>query len=92
MSRQHLRLDRRRWAVVRRRVLDRDGWRCRKCGRAGRLEADHVIPLHRGGAAYDLDNLQALCRLCHFAKTGRENRPPDPPGAEAWRRLVDELL
>ena len=49
MSRHHLELDAGRWRIVRRKVLDRDGFRCVRCGRAGRLECDHVAPLKRGG-------------------------------------------
>ena len=49
MSHQHTRLDRPRWDRVRRAVLRRDGWRCVQCGRAGRLEVDHITPLDRGG-------------------------------------------
>ena len=83
---------RQRWKRVRRQALDRDGWRCRHCGRAGRLEVDHVVPIHKGGAAYDLGNLQALCRPCHFAKStiDRGGTPHVPD--EAWQRLTAELL
>ena len=93
MSRHHLTLNRRRWAIVRRAALDRYGWRCCQCGRAGRLEVDHVRPLEAGGAAYDSDNLQALCRSCHIRKTAAENRVrrPPRPEVEAWYRLVAEL-
>ena len=92
MSRQHARLNRRRWERVRRAVLDRDRWRCQKCGRAGRLEIDHVVPLDAGGAVYDMDNLQALCRGCHIDKTAGENRNPVPREVAEWRDLVAELL
>jgi len=84
-----------RWARLRRRILDRDRWRCRRCGRAGRLEVDHRVPIAEGGEALDPANLQALCRGCHVAKTRAENRArrePGPPEVEAWRELVDELL
>ena len=94
MSRHHLTLNRRRWAVARRRVLDRDGWRCQSCGRAGRLEVDHVEALEDGGDPWALDNLQTLCRRCHIRKTAGENRARRLPSAEvrAWQRLVEELL
>lgn len=94
MSRQHDILDRTRWAAVRRRALDRDGWRCRSCGRAGRLEVDHIRALEDGGARYDLANLWVLCRGCHISKTARENRArrPVPPEVEEWHKLVMELL
>ena len=89
-SRHHAALDRRRWALTRLRVFARDGWRCRSCGRAGRLECDHVIPLHRGGDPFDRDNLQTLCRPCHIDKTANENAKPDPE-RDRWRALVAEL-
>lgn len=96
MSQAHHRLDRRRWARARRRALDRDGWRCVECGRAGRLEVHHVTPLWRdpGQDAYDLAGLQVLCRRCHFAVTARERLERNPPSpAEArWEALVASLL
>lgn len=42
-----------------------------KCG-AIATDADHIVPLAKGGAPYDLENLQALCRSCHGRKTYRE--------------------
>ena len=80
---------------MRRTVFDRDGYRCRACGRPGRLECDHVTPLHRGGDRWDMDNLQTLCRGCHIAKTQREageRRDRTMTDADrAWRELVGEL-
>ena len=83
-----------RWRRVRRLVLDRDGWRCRACGKAGRLEVDHVIPIASGGGEFwSLENLQALCRRCHFQKTGREvrERRMEAPEVRAWHDLVTAL-
>ena len=94
MSRRHkvFRLHPRRWAATRRAVLKRDGHRCTKCGRAGRLEVDHVKPLWQGGDPWDLDNMAALCRKCHIAKTGNENRRELTPAEQAWRDLVSSTL
>ena len=81
------RVNRRQWRKVRLKVLDRDSWRCQKCGKAGRLEVDHVKPLEDGGALYDLHNLQSLCRSpCHFEKSRSElrGRETDPEVAK-WR-------
>ena len=90
MGRQHRNLKGGRWDRVRRRVLDRDGWRCQACGRAGRLEVDHLTPLADGGGVYALANLQALCRPCHFGKTRTENqaRRGTPPPVAKWRELL----
>lgn len=65
-------INRRRWAHVRYQVLRRDAWKCRQCNRRGRLEVDHIVPMHRGGKKYDFANLQTLCRDCHFAKSSKE--------------------
>ena len=82
---------RRQWGKVRLKVLDRDGWTCAKCGKAGRLEVDHIKPLEEDGALYDLVNLQSLCRGCHFAKTRgeRRGREADPEVAKWQRYLTD---
>ena len=85
----------RQWRIVRRRVFDRDGWRCQSCGRAGKLECDHIIPVHKGGAFWDMGNLQSLCSGCHIAKTAKENgrrrHALMPEHRRAWRDLVSEL-
>ena len=88
MSGNHIRVHGSRWTVTRHVVFERDRWRCRSCGRAGRLECDHVTPLQMGGDPYDPSNLQTLCRTCHIAKTRRENRRPLTPAEARWRELV----
>ena len=93
MGRFHRLLNQRRWRQVRRVVLERDNWRCQcGCGRAGRMEVDHIVPLEQGGAEYDLDNLQILTRSCHIEKTARENRRELTPDEKAWRDYVKEML
>ena len=82
----------RRWGILRRRILNRDGWRCRTCGKAGRLEVDHVIPVQAGGDWWDPANLQTLCRPCHFAKTATENANPDSPERAEWRAFMREAM
>ena len=94
MSKFHTSLRRKRWAAVRRSVFERDGWRCVACGRAGRLECDHVTPMQRepGQDPYDPNGLQTLCRLCHIEKSRRENNHLLTPAEAAWRALVAEML
>ena len=94
MSRHHSRLNMARWRAVRRQVFNRDGWRCRACGRAGRLECDHVTPLWKDPEQdpYALDNLQAICRGCHIRKTMQENAREISPERADLQRLVAELL
>ncbi len=43
------------------------GNRCLCCGTVGKVEADHVIPLDRGGSD-DIANIQSLCRSCNASK------------------------
>jgi 5-methylcytosine-specific restriction endonuclease McrA len=47
-------------------VFERDRT-CRTCGDEA-TDVDHVLPVAHGGQT-TLDNLQALCRPCHTAKT-----------------------
>ena len=78
-------------ARIRQRILNRDGWRCRQCGKRGRLEVDHITPLWRNGAEAD-SNRQALCAIpCHRAKTRRECGRVLSAGEKAWLRFRDEL-
>ena len=90
-SKHYAKLDGKRWALLRLRIFARDAWRCRKCGRAGRLECDHIKPLQRGGAPYDPANLQSLCRGCHLEKTRTDNGHGPDPARDAWRALVAEI-
>ena len=77
-----------RWDRVRRRELERTGWRCERCGKAGRLEVHHVRPLAKGGAAYDPDNLKVLCRRCHI----ETHKRPRSEAERGWAALVRELV
>lgn len=56
------------WAVIRRAVLRRDGFRCVQCGWGEPggigLEVDHIVPQARGGG-HDPSNLRTLCVPCH---------------------------
>ena len=84
MSTLHKKLDRRKWAAARRACFDRDGWRCVKCSKAGRLECHHVRGLDRGGDPFALENLETLCLECHI------NLSVFPP-RRAWRDYQKQL-
>ena len=93
MSRQHVaQIKTKRWQRVRKEVFVRDRYRCCACGRAGRLECDHIVPLQRGGDPYAFGNLQTLCVRCHLEKTARENRRVLTPAENEWRVLVADLM
>lgn len=73
---------------VRRRVIERDGMRCRYCnikvksrkkGHIGKpppysLTLDHVTPVSLGGKSTD-DNLVVCCYWCNAAKMNRVDTP-----------------
>jgi 5-methylcytosine-specific restriction enzyme A len=82
-----------RWKALRTEALRRDGYKCVQCGRAGRLEVDHVLPVRtHPELSWDLTNLQTLCPSCHTRKTRLEcGHKPLSPQRLRWRRLVSDL-
>jgi 5-methylcytosine-specific restriction endonuclease McrA len=60
-----------RWRRLREIVLDRDPV-CKACDDRAASEADHIVPIAKGGDVWSLDNLQGLCARCHAVKTRRE--------------------
>ena len=52
------------------RVLQRDKFKCRACGRGWpdvELDIDHVLPWSKGGET-EVENLQTLCSKCNLGK------------------------
>ena len=78
------------WEYLRRKTFERDGYRCRQCGKAGRLECDHIQAIVNGGAAWDESNLQTLCRACHMEKTKTDLRY-EGADQRAWRQSLKEF-
>ena len=63
-KRPRLRLDPEDYIILRRRVLERDGWRCQECGSMKDLQVHHMKP--RGQLSGDvMNNLITLCVVCH---------------------------
>jgi 5-methylcytosine-specific restriction enzyme A len=76
----------------RRKVFERDGYKCRSCERTGDesnpLTIDHVVPLSHGGTN-EQRNLQTLCLSCNLRKNELEALPNDPIDLERFDiRLV----
>lgn len=71
------------WEETRKRVLDLAGndIHCAICGKpldrnaprctAQAVEIDHIVPIARGGAPYEISNLQTLCFRCNRRKGKR---------------------
>jgi hypothetical protein len=57
----------RRIRPTRKRVLNRDGWKCQSCGTSANLQVHHLVRRsHLGPDA--LENLMTLCAGCHRAR------------------------
>lgn len=60
------------WKHKRREIMERDNGLCQRCGMDAEL-VDHIIPSKDDwNDRLNSNNLQALCRSCHKAKTKRE--------------------
>ena len=53
---------------VRRKIMERDGFKCAECGNGGELEVHHKIPRREKGGHIET-NLITLCKKCHLKKT-----------------------
>jgi hypothetical protein len=59
---------------LRARVMERDQFRCRRCGcgpNDRKLNVDHIVPVAQGGRSVDW-NLQTLCDACNGGKSARD--------------------
>jgi 5-methylcytosine-specific restriction endonuclease McrA len=63
-NRRRLRLDLERYRELKKRILERDGWRCQQCGRCDQLQIHHMIRRSQSGPDCD-ENLIVLCSSCH---------------------------
>lgn len=49
---------------------------CEECERNGRLTpaqmVDHIVPINKGGAMLDMENMQSLCNACHNRKSAKD--------------------
>ncbi len=56
---------------LRRRVMERDGYTCRLCGRympdGDGIHIDHIVPVSKGGKTVP-SNLRVLCAKCNLGK------------------------
>lgn len=71
--RPRLKLDPKRYAILRNSVLERDGWRCQECGAMENLQVHHIKRRSQLGddAA---GNLITLCSNCHGQHHGHSAR------------------
>jgi 5-methylcytosine-specific restriction protein A len=64
-QKQHrIKLDSEEYPILRKLVLERDGWRCQECGSARNLQVHHLRPRSQLGGDR-MQNLITLCACCH---------------------------
>jgi 5-methylcytosine-specific restriction endonuclease McrA len=68
------------------RVLERDGWRCQKCGSLENLQVHHKIRRSQQGDDC-LANLVTLCAYCHMAEHGQLSYSQTPTNAAPGQSL-----
>lgn len=81
-----------RWRRFRAAVLARDRYLCTIRGEGCTVTApligghvDHVIPLVRGGAKYDMTNARAACAHCNTSRGSSTPAPqPEPRPTSSW--------
>lgn len=56
--------------TLRKRVFERDAYRCVSCGTHIDLSCDHIVPESKGGPT-TLSNLQTMCLPCNMRKGAR---------------------
>jgi hypothetical protein len=79
-------------------LINRDGKKCRKCGREEWLTIEHIVPVHfmrdMGIPDYetydDKENLQILCKMCNTFKGGRFDFS-DPRTKQVLLRLLEKI-
>ena len=60
-----------RWRAIRDLVRQRDPV-CRMCNVEPTHTIDHIKPIRNGGDAWDMDNMQGLCKRCNISKTSKQ--------------------
>ena len=86
VSARHSAMPRRVWLALRIRMFERDGWKCRRCARGGRLGVRPHYPPRQRRRRTRPGNLQTLCRHCHMLKSAHERQPiSNHPAAVAGR-------
>jgi 5-methylcytosine-specific restriction endonuclease McrA len=67
---QRIKLGRQIYRRLMKRVLERDEWRCQKCGSLENLQVHHKIKRSQLGND-SVDNLVTLCAYCHMGEHGQ---------------------
>jgi len=69
-KRPRIKLDPDEYILLKKQVLERDGWRCQDCGSMENLQVHHLKLRSRLGND-TITNLIALCAFCHGKRHGK---------------------
>ena len=84
-----------RWKAAKLACKERDDYRCVRCDSTEDLSVDHILPLSEyPELAFELENLQTLCRDCH---TDKNNEKMGELVRNTWinpnyKELLDSIL
>ena len=86
----------RQWRALRNQVRADAGYLCTRCAKQGRTSAGeivhHVRPIEQpwNGPAFDVDNLQCVCRRCHgeLHRILDSQLPQRSPERALWREFA----
>lgn len=65
-------IDSAQWHELRKKIIELDGFCCRKCGSDKRLEVHHKNYRRLGNE--DVNDLITLCHICHDKQTQRDRK------------------
>jgi hypothetical protein len=71
-------------------VRERDGWRCRRCGKPGEgvyMQCAHIVSRRYSRTRCDFSNAVALCPACHMSQTDNVWDMAELVGADEVARL-----
>lgn len=78
------------WYRLRYKAIANNGRNCQACGGAGEIHVDHIKPISKyPHLAYDINNLQVLCRLCN---KGKSNVDETDWRSKKWLIIVKESM
>ena len=80
-----------RWRALRAKLFRDRGEQCESCyaiGAAGEIQIHHRTPIALGGAIWDEQNLEVLCRSCHLDR----HRKIEAEKLPDWQRRLYELV
>ncbi len=78
------------WNELRKRILERDGYRCKSCQSKRKLIVHHLKYGVNGSLMVDENNLITLCNICHDRKHNHKYKP-EPKKKKVVKRKINKV-